>query len=215
MTVISFPIPAYSNVPIRPDFYQPRRFEISAITTGILTLVTTAVDHDYVVGQLIRLIIPPAYGVRQLNEQQGYVILIPNPDEVLVDINSNNSDSFIPTPYTSVITNATQTNPCIITSNNFFKMNQLLTISEVSGMTELNGVNRLVLGATPTSITIDIDATLFGAYTFGGIAFLQEPVVNVPQILAIGDVGNGQINASGRRNTGTFIPGSFINISPQ
>jgi hypothetical protein len=215
MTVISFPIPAYSNVPIRADFYQPRRFEISAITTGVVTLVETAVDHDYVIGQLVRLIIPAPYGSRQLNEQQGYVILIPNPNEVVIDISSINSDPFIPTPYTAIITNATQTNPCVVTSNNFFKMNQLLTISEVQGMTELNGVNRLVLGATSTTITLDIDATAFGAYTMGGLALLQEPIVNVPQILAIGDVGNGQVNATGRRNTGTFIPGSFINISPQ
>jgi len=41
-----------------------------------------------------------------------------------------------------------------------------------------------------------------------------NPVV-VAQILAIGDVNQGAINSLGRRNNGTFIPGSFIDISPQ
>ena len=37
---------------------------------------------------------------------------------------------------------------------------------------------------------------------------------SVAQILAVGDVNNGTTNANGRNNYGTFIPGSFIDISP-
>lgn len=36
-----------------------------------------------------------------------------------------------------------------------------------------------------------------------------------PQILAIGDVNSGATNSFGRSSTATFIPGSFIDISPK
>lgn len=34
-----------------------------------------------------------------------------------------------------------------------------------------------------------------------------------PQIIPLGDINQGAINASGRNNTGTYIQGSFINVS--
>jgi len=138
-SVISYPIPPYSNLPIRADFYQPRRFVISNITLGQTTIVTTSVDHDYVIGQEIRLIIPAEFGSYQLNESFGYVLTIPALNQVNISIDSSkNVDSFI-----------------AATSN------------------------------------------------------------QSPQILAIGDVNTGPINSHGRVQNITYIPGSFINISPQ
>jgi len=138
--VISYPIPLYQNAPIESQFYQPRRFEIEDITLGRATIVETSTNHDYVIGQEVRLIIPPSYGCYQLNEVQGYVISVLSDNEVLLDIDSSvNVDQF----------------------NN------------------------------SSSMTV------------------------VPQILAIGDINQGAINSQGRQNNGTFIPGSFINISPQ
>ncbi len=94
--VISYPIPAYQNLPIEPQFYQPRRFVISGITLGQTTLVTTSTDHDYVIGQQVRLIIPAQYGCYQLNETFGYVLSVPTMTSVEVSINSlNNVDAFI------------------------------------------------------------------------------------------------------------------------
>lgn len=127
------------NPPINPQFYQPSIFNISALALGVNTLVTTSVNHNYVLGQNVRLLIPNTYGSFQLSEQQGLVISIPAPNQVLVNINSVGADTFIPSP-----------------------------------------------AYGPTK----------------------------PQIVAIGDVNSGPINASGRQNTGTFIQGSFINISP-
>ncbi len=94
-TVLSYPIPPYSNVPIEPQFYQPRLFFISNITTGISTTVTTSVDHDYVVGQLCRLIVPKGYGSTQLNGVLGYVTSIPAANQVVMNINSKNANAFI------------------------------------------------------------------------------------------------------------------------
>ena len=87
-TVISYPIPAYQNAPINAQFYSPSRFVISAIALGVTTIVTTTVNHNYVVGQQVRLIIPPAYGSIQLNEAQGYVLSLPASNKVELSINS-------------------------------------------------------------------------------------------------------------------------------
>jgi len=97
-TVISYPIPPYSNPPIEPQFYQPSQFIITAITLGMTTIITTAINHNYVIGQLVRILIPSKYGSRFLNEKPGYVISIPNPNQVEVNINSLGSDAFIATP---------------------------------------------------------------------------------------------------------------------
>ncbi len=136
-TVISYPIPAYQNLPIESQFYKPSRFVISAITLGQTTLVTTTENMNYTIGQLVKFIIPPEYGTRQLNEQQGYVISIPSSNQVEVEISSAQMDPFI-----------------------------------------------------------------------------SASASNQPQILAIGDINSGVTNSSGRSNNITYIPGSFINISP-
>lgn len=136
--VISYPIPAYQNLPIDAQFYQPSRFEISNVQLGQTTVVTTSVDQNYVIGQEVRLLIPSSFGCFQLNETQGIVLSIPASNQVEVSIDSSqNVDPF----------------------------------------------------TTSTATT-------------------------VAQILAIGDVNNGKTNAGGRINNGTFIPGSFVNISP-
>ncbi len=89
------PIPPYQNVQIEPQFYKPRQFFISGIALGPTTTITTTADMDYVIGQLIRLLIPNLYGSRGLNGQTGYVIDIPASNQVTVDINSNGMDQFI------------------------------------------------------------------------------------------------------------------------
>lgn len=138
MTVISFPIPAYSNLPINAQYYEPNQFFISAVSLGTTTTVTTTVNLNFVVGQLVRLIIPPTFGCRQLNGVTGYVLSIPNPNQVVLSINSSQN----------------------------------------------------------------VDA------------FTSSAATTQPQILPVGDVNTGTTNNSGRNNTGTFVPGAFINISP-
>jgi hypothetical protein len=131
------PIAPENNPPINPQYYLPSVFTISAITLGQTTTVTTAVNHNYVIGQAVRLLIPESYGSFQLNGMTGNVISIPVANQVSVTINSTQSNAF-------------------------------------------------TIGSTTTPA----------------------------QIVAIGDVNTGPINAQGRINNGTFIPGSFIDISP-
>ncbi len=75
-----------------------------------------------------------------------------------------------------VITNITQTNPCIITCNNTFSKNQLVKIENVLGMTQLNDNVYLILDSTPTDITIGVDSTAFNAYAAGGQATIVKHV---------------------------------------
>lgn len=136
--VVSYPISAYQNPPIEPQFYQPSRFVISAISLGTTTIVTTSIAHNYVIGQEVRLLIPANCGSFQLNNLSGFVLSIPSTTQVEVNINSS--------------------------------MN----------------VNSFVVGTGICS----------------------------PQIIAIGDVNAGQINSNGLSSTLSYIPGSFLNISP-
>lgn len=135
--LITGPIPPYSNPPIEPGYFLPNIFFISAVELGITTIVTMTMNTTFVIGQLCRLLIPKANGCSQLNEQTGYVIAIPNPNQVQLTINSTMANAFV---------------------------------------TTLSGTQ--------------------------------------PQIVSVGDINSGQVN-TGRSNNLTFIPGSFINISPQ
>ena len=132
------PVPPYNNPPIELQFYQPSQFFISAISLGVITTITTTANMNYVLGQQVRLLIPNGFGSRQLNEQTGFVTDIPAPNEVTLDLNSQNADLFF-------------NNPALATK---------------------------------------------------------------AQILAIGDRNSGIISSTGRVNSSTNIPGSFINISP-
>lgn len=95
-SVVSFPTPAYSNVAIHDEFYQPSRFVISNISLGSTTFVTTLLNNNYVIGQEVRLLIPAEFGCFQLNGLIGYVLSLPNPNQVEISINSSfNVNSFI------------------------------------------------------------------------------------------------------------------------
>lgn len=94
----SIPFNPSINLPINAQFYQPSVFDISNLTLGVSTTVTTSVNHNYVVGQAIRLHIPVAYGTSQISGQQGLVTSIPAANQVVVNINSTLSNAFIASP---------------------------------------------------------------------------------------------------------------------
>lgn len=131
------PIAPESNPPINPQYYNPSRYIISAISLGATTTVTTTQDMNFVIGQLVRFIIPQNCGTVQLNAQTGYIISFPASNQAEIDINSANYDAF---------------------------------------------------SASSTYVQ--------------------------PQIIPVGDINTGTINTMGRSNTGTYVPGAFIDVSP-
>lgn len=71
------------------------------------------------------------------------------------------------------LTGASQTNPCVLDCINAFDTGDLIKITGVVGMDELNfdplrNNIYLILSTTATQITIEVDATGFGAYASGG-----------------------------------------------
>ena len=92
------PTPAYNNPPTKPQSFKPSKFSVSNIQLGITTTVTTAQNDNYVIGQLVRLVIPSPYGCRQLNEVSAYVIGLPTANQIVLNVDSRSFDSFNATP---------------------------------------------------------------------------------------------------------------------
>jgi hypothetical protein len=92
------------------DLYVPQGSIITAITTGVTTTITTAINHKFVVGQEVFFVVPPvqgsatAWGTVQLDSanvvqqtgipQQAYVMSIPNPNQIVVNVNSTGFTAF-------------------------------------------------------------------------------------------------------------------------
>ena len=73
----------------------------------------------------------------------------------------------------ATITNATQANPCVITTSGAhgFSNGQLIYISGVVGMTQLNGNLYTIAGVTGTTFQLSgINSTGYTAYSSGGVA---------------------------------------------
>lgn len=121
-TVLSYPIPLYQNLPIEPQNYNPSQFVITAIALGQTTTITMAngtndAPPNYVIGQLVRLLIPSKYGSRALNEQTGIVISIPSDSQVELNIDSTQVDPFIASP--TFLPYQQQTPPQIVAIGDF------------------------------------------------------------------------------------------------
>lgn len=78
--------------------YQPAMRVVTAITNGFPALVTTSFDHQYLTGTIVRLRVPPSFGMFQINEQEGE-ITVTSPTQFTITINTTNYDAFVvPTP---------------------------------------------------------------------------------------------------------------------
>ena len=92
------PTPDYNNPPINPQYFQPSRFVISGVLRGPTTTISTTVAHNYVIGQEVRFLIQPTFGMQQLNQQTSFVIAVPTPTTFTVNIDSRLYNPFIPSP---------------------------------------------------------------------------------------------------------------------
>lgn len=87
---------------------------------------------------------------------------------------------FSATQTTYTITGATQAYPCVLTAANALSAGNIVQISGVQGMTQLNNVITApnpvyqVISATSTTVTINVDSSAFSTYTSGGTITLME-----------------------------------------
>lgn len=70
----------------------------------------------------------------------------------------------------SEITAITRAFPAVVSTVNSFAVGDYVTISGVSGMTELNGNTYKIIAASGTAISLDVDSSSFSIYTSGGEA---------------------------------------------
>jgi len=80
--------------------FYPFVCDIAAIDPqGPQTLVTTSTDNMFVFGNQVQFVIPPQWGMRQLNTLKGFVSAVLDSENFLVTIDTSNFDAFVvPTP---------------------------------------------------------------------------------------------------------------------
>lgn len=93
MSIVTYPTPVYQNLPIETQFYLPRLAEITAITQGMTTTFTTESNIFYK-GQLVRFIIPPSCGIRELNGKEAYILEVLSDTQFIADINTEGFNAF-------------------------------------------------------------------------------------------------------------------------
>jgi hypothetical protein len=59
-----------------PSYWYPRHRFICVITQAAQAVVTTTVDHGYTVGQSLRMTVPAAYGMQEMNNRQVTVLAV-------------------------------------------------------------------------------------------------------------------------------------------
>jgi hypothetical protein len=110
------------------SYWYPRSRYACVITRAANAVVTTTVDHSYTVGQVVRMIVPDAYGMREMNNLQATITAV-TASTFTTDIDSTGFTAFtfpltaaapfspamvVPfgdaavTPYESILAGATQ-----------------------------------------------------------------------------------------------------------
>lgn len=92
------------RVPFDPRFYPPYRF-VTAITQAASAVITLSVTHQYTVGQQVRLIVPSAFGMIEMNNQTGIITAInTTTNTITVNIDSSGFTAFaFPTSATAAL----------------------------------------------------------------------------------------------------------------
>lgn len=87
---------------IQDSVYMPAMRQIIAITREELALVTTSFAHGYHDGNIVRIYIPEGYGMWQIDQQFGSIIVV-DAISFHISIDSRTYDPFVvPIIYTQV-----------------------------------------------------------------------------------------------------------------
>lgn len=84
------------------------------------------------------------------------------------------------TPF--AITGITQANSAVLTTTAGFSPGQLVLITDVVGMIQLNNNYYNILASSPTTITLEVDSTAFSAYVSGGTITPVAPINQFSEI---------------------------------
>lgn len=194
------------NIPILPNSTAPANPPINALLRGhvdISGIIATGSTQDPFFGSTLSntggvVNIPstsilPAVYITSL-DANGNNVVVQDSGQFL-QVSSNNYGnlgllmvpgsapfgySTPPNGYTSSfpITGASQATQCVLTCTSTFLVGQVVQISGVGGMVELNGNIYTITAVSATTVTIDVDSTGFTAYTAGGTATTLQNVIN-------------------------------------
>jgi len=87
---MAIPISALPN-----PLFQPAMRQIVAVTNANPALVTTAFAHNYPDGTIVRLNIPPYFGMLQANQLQGTITNNGNPSQYTINIDTRLFSPFV------------------------------------------------------------------------------------------------------------------------
>lgn len=132
--------------------------------------VITAEGHGFVNGNVVY--ISDVAGMTQLNGNYYTVANKTTDTFQLQGVDSTSYDTYTSGGFAQrAMTGATKANPCVITCvKHDFEDGDLVYISGVSGMTELNGNVYVVTNVTNDTFALkDCNSTSYGTYTSGGV----------------------------------------------
>jgi hypothetical protein len=116
------------------------------------------------------------------------------------------------TTTTATITNISQASQALVTAVNTFSAGQYVFISEVVGMTQINGRFVQIVSATAANFTINLDTTTFTAYSSAGIATYAPLQNQIGKVTSVIDADNFVVDIP--FPTGTYIGlGQFVRLS--
>ncbi len=80
--------------------FKPAMRIVTDITKASNALVTTSFSHNYAIGLIIRIDIPPAFGMQQVNQKVGTILTVPTSTTFTLSIDTTAFDAFsIPVTY--------------------------------------------------------------------------------------------------------------------
>lgn len=180
--------------PVDTNFpWLPAESIISTISQANPCIITTTSAHGYIDGLVVQVLFPfnayNNFGMMQINGLSGAISVL-SPTSFSLPINTLAFDPF--NAASSVVTNITQATQAVVTvTTQNFQPAQVVNLSGVGGMTEVNGLTFYVTAVSGFTVTLNIDSSLFGAYSGGGI--MQN--TQVPLVIPIGDlIGSSYLN---------------------
>ena len=88
----------YRNPPITPEYYSPNFSVLESITpiNTFQTQIVTVASNEFVVGQLVRFVLPSNTGSVPLNEQTAYITSITDSQTFIAAIDATAMNPFNP-----------------------------------------------------------------------------------------------------------------------
>lgn len=157
---------------------------ISSLTTSSGAVSIESVNHNLAEGEFVLVSGIIGAGATELNNRIFQVQEVVDADNIKLGCFPRVNITAITADDLAVVTCPGHT----------FEVDDRWYIDQVAGMTEINGLNGVILAVSGSDVTIDIDSSAFSAYTSGGqIQDLSNTIQNA--VVSSGTYGGGGVMA--------------------